>query len=54
MSKLIQAIEEMGWEFYQDSPNGGKWMLFDENGDRIAVQGDEKWLLDYGRLTDDQ
>lgn len=45
-NKLVEEITEMGWQFYQDSPNEGKWMKFNEEGVRIAVEGDDTWKAD--------
>lgn len=40
----------LGWEFFQDSPEGGKWFKFDKDGKPLGVEGDEMWLSDWNRV----
>ena len=34
---------DRGWEFFQDSPDSGKWFKFNKDGDAVHAQGDGEW-----------
>ena len=45
---LEQAMQDLGWEFFQTGPQEGQWLLA-EGDNFIAWQGDERWRADLNR-----
>lgn len=44
--KLQAKMCEMGWKFYPFGPEDWEWMKFDDEGRRIARQGDPVYNSD--------
>lgn len=53
MAAVKNPLEAMGWEWFQDSPDSGKWFKYDKRGNQIAKEGDTVWQHDLEQIEKD-